>query len=84
MTKKCGYITLLKCCCTVSVGLASGVTAQDLQTQGNVVDPAQWVDAQVAAEDWWFEIIEGFLIIIIVSLEDLRKQRSRIRVDFIK
>lgn len=51
------------------------VAAQDLQTQGDVVDPSQRVDADVAAEEGQVKDGESFLVRIVVSQEDLRKVR---------
>lgn len=56
-----------------SVSLLS-VAAQDLHTQGDVVDPAQRMDAQVAAKQRWLEHGERLLIGFVVSWEDLRKK----------
>lgn len=52
------------------------VAAQDLHTQGNVVDPAPWMDAQVAAKQRWLKHGERLLIWFVVSWEDLRKRKE--------
>lgn len=63
---KPGYIKLLKCCCVALVicPAVSGlrVTAQDLQTQGDVVDPTPRVDAEVAAEQRKIKNGESFVV----------------------
>lgn len=53
------------------------VTAQDLQTQGDVVDPTPRVDTEVAAEQRRIKNDESFLFWIVVSCEDLRNERGR-------
>lgn len=50
------------------------VAAQDLQAQGDVIDPSQRVDADVASEERHVKDGESFLVGIIVSLEDLGKE----------
>lgn len=50
------------------------VAAQDLQAQGDVIDPSQRVDADVAAKERRVKEGESFLVRIIVSGEDLRKE----------
>lgn len=53
------------------------VAAQDLQAQGDVIDPSQRVDADVASEERHVKDGERFLVRIIVSLEDLRKETEQ-------
>lgn len=53
------------------------VAAQDLQAQGDVIDPSQRVDADVAAEERWVKDGERFLIRIIVSLKNLRNKEVK-------
>lgn len=53
------------------------VAAQDLQAQGDVIDPSQRVDSDVAAEERRVKEGESFLVRIIVSLEDLRKEMEK-------
>lgn len=55
------------------------VAAQDLQAQGDVIDPSQGVDADVASKERHVKDGEGFLVRIIVSLEDLRKEMEKCR-----
>lgn len=50
------------------------VAAQDLQAQGDVIDPSQRMDADVAAEERQVEDGESFLVWIIICWEDLSKQ----------
>lgn len=50
------------------------VAAQDLQAQGDVIDPSQRVDADVASEERRVKDGDSFLVRIVVSLEDLRKE----------
>lgn len=52
------------------------VAAQDLHTQGDVVDPAPWMDAQEAAKQRWLEQGECLLIGFVVSWEELRKRKE--------
>lgn len=52
-------------------------TAQDLQAQGDVIDPTPRVDTEVSAEQRRIKNSEGFLVWITVSCEDLRKKKKR-------
>lgn len=52
------------------------VTAQDFQTQCNVVDPTPRMDTEVAAEQRWIKNGESFLIWIAVSWKDLRQSSA--------
>lgn len=47
------------------------VAAQDLHAQGDVIDPSQRMDADVAAEERRVKDSESFLVWIIVCWEDL-------------
>lgn len=53
------------------------VAAQDLQAQGDVIDPSQRVDADVAAEERQVKDGESFLVWIIVCWEDLAKEMDK-------
>lgn len=53
------------------------VASQDLHTQGDVIDPTQRVDAEKAAKQRWIEHSQRFLIWVIVSQEDLAKEKIR-------
>lgn len=72
------------CCCWRRCSLPRqfdpplGVTAQHLQAEGDVVDPAPWMDTEVAGEQRRLENCENFLIRIVVACEDLmRKGKSK-------
>lgn len=49
------------------------VTAQHLQAEGDVVDPTTGVDANEATKQGRAENSESFLVWVIVSWEDLRR-----------
>lgn len=59
-------------------GFLLSVASQDLHTQGDVIDPTQWVDAEEAAKQRWIEHSQRFLIWVIVSQEDLAKEKVRV------
>lgn len=50
------------------------VAAQDLQAQGDVIDPSQRMDADVAAEERQVKDGESFLVWILICWEDLTKE----------
>lgn len=52
------------------------VTAEDLQAQGDVVDPTPRVDTEVAAEQRRIKNGDSFLIWIVVPSENLRWERA--------
>lgn len=60
-----------------SVFLLSAAS-QDLHTQGDVIDPTQWVDAEEAAKQRWIEHDERLFIWVTVSWEDLAKGKVRV------
>ena len=74
---------LLKCCLVSSVASEQllRVTAQDLQAQGDAVDPAARVDTEVAAEQGGIEHRGSLLVWLMVSCEDLRVDRGGERND---
>lgn len=51
---------------------------QDLHTQSNVIDPTQWVDAEEAAKQRRIEHDQRLLIWVIVSWEDLAKEKVKV------
>lgn len=53
------------------------IAAQDLHAQGDVIDPSQRMDADVAAEERQVKDGESFLIWIIVCWEDLKKEMEK-------
>lgn len=58
-------------------GLLLCVTAQDLQAEGDFVDPAPRMNAQVTAEQRRVKDGEGFIVRIAVSCEDLRGKKKK-------
>lgn len=54
-----------------------GVTAQHLQPDGDVVDPAAWVDANEATEQGRVEKGERFLVWVTVSWENLGRSNTK-------
>lgn len=53
------------------------VTAEDLQAQGDVVDPTPRVDTEVLSEQWRIKICESFLVWIFISCKNLKKPREK-------
>lgn len=50
---------------------------EDLQTQGDVIDPTQWVNAEEASKQRWIEHGQRLLIWVIISLKDLAKKSKK-------
>lgn len=76
----CSHFLLLKCFRMLLVRFVhvvsnslQGVTAQHLQPEGDIVDPAPWVDANEATEQRRVENRESFLVWVTVSWENLKR-----------
>lgn len=71
--------SLLNCCYEASASPSEHllrVAAEDLQAQGDAVDPTQRVDPEVAAEQRGVKYGDRLFIWIVVTGEDLRKGRK--------